>query len=235
MIMADMNAMNGMSNVDKTVMEKKYVYKDDNHNEEYASKGVAGTALGLGIAGTALGLLNGGGGILNNLWGANRNGCQSGCMVTCQQRLEDRQTLNNEIFSVWKGQVDADFGLYKSQVDADFGLYKGYRDMGDAILAKQNRDAFDLYKYSRDNYDALKDEICLLKQQVAIDHATEPYKHKIIMDAISLEAERRCCADNKIVNYVNGNFYPINVADITTAATTTPRTTYNPLCGCCNK
>ena len=28
---------------------------------EFASKGVAGTGLGLGIAGTALGLLNGGG------------------------------------------------------------------------------------------------------------------------------------------------------------------------------
>ena len=35
---------------------------------EYASKGVAGTGLGLGIAGTALGLLNGGaGGLLNNM------------------------------------------------------------------------------------------------------------------------------------------------------------------------
>ena len=34
---------------------------------EYASRGVAGSGLGLGIAGTALGLLNGGlGGILGN-------------------------------------------------------------------------------------------------------------------------------------------------------------------------
>lgn len=41
---------------------------------EYASKGVAGTGLGLGIAGTALGLLNGGccgGGILGNVLGGN--------------------------------------------------------------------------------------------------------------------------------------------------------------------
>lgn len=38
---------------------------------EYASKGVAGTGLGLGIAGTALGLLSGGG-VLNNLLGGNR-------------------------------------------------------------------------------------------------------------------------------------------------------------------
>lgn len=41
---------------------------------EYASKGVAGSGLGLGIAGTALGLLNGGlGNVLGN--GLNNNGC----------------------------------------------------------------------------------------------------------------------------------------------------------------
>lgn len=39
---------------------------------KWASKGVAGTGLGLGIAGTALGVLNGnGGGILNGLFGGN--------------------------------------------------------------------------------------------------------------------------------------------------------------------
>lgn len=41
--------------------------------KEYASKGVAGTGLGLGIAGTALGVLNGGG-ALCNLFGGNRVG-----------------------------------------------------------------------------------------------------------------------------------------------------------------
>ena len=42
---------------------------------EFASKGVAGAALGLGIAGTALGLLNGGGnGLLGGLLGGWGNG-----------------------------------------------------------------------------------------------------------------------------------------------------------------
>lgn len=37
---------------------------------EFASKGVAGTGLGLGIAGTALGVLSGGAnGLLGGLWG----------------------------------------------------------------------------------------------------------------------------------------------------------------------
>lgn len=42
---------------------------------EFASKGVAGSGLGLGIAGTALGLLNNGG--LGNLFGMGYNNC--GC------------------------------------------------------------------------------------------------------------------------------------------------------------
>lgn len=42
---------------------------------EFASKGVAGTALGLGIVGTALGLGNNGNGLLGGLFG---NGCRNG-------------------------------------------------------------------------------------------------------------------------------------------------------------
>ena len=48
---------------------------------EYASKGVAGSGLGLGIAGTALGLLNNGGlgGLFN--WGGCGNGCGDNAVV----------------------------------------------------------------------------------------------------------------------------------------------------------
>lgn len=53
---------------------------------------------------------------------------------------------------------------------------------------------------------------------------------------IKLEAERRCCADNAIVNYANATFYPKQVADVTVGTTTTGQTLYNPIpkCGeCC--
>lgn len=63
---------------------------------EYASKGVAGSGLGLGIAGTALGLLNNGGlGLLN---GMNGNcGCSENMMVNRyelaqEQKIADLQT-----------------------------------------------------------------------------------------------------------------------------------------------
>lgn len=56
---------------------------------EFASKGVAGSGLGLGIAGTALGLLNGG---LGNILGVGYNnncGCSENVMV-------NRYELNQE-------------------------------------------------------------------------------------------------------------------------------------------
>lgn len=120
----------------------------------------------------------------------------------------------------------------QNQEETAFGLYKGYRDADDAIIAKHNKDAFDLYKYSRDGFDMMQKEICDLKTKLAVTEATQPYKDKAIYDAIAIEAERRICNDNKIINYSNLMFYPVSVADVTTGTTSTVRTTFNPLC--CN-
>ena len=58
---------------------------------EYASKGVAGSGLGLGIAGTALGLLNGG---LNGILG---NGCNSNWNACCSENnMVNRYELAQE-------------------------------------------------------------------------------------------------------------------------------------------
>ena len=196
-------------------MEKKYYYKDE---DDYASKGTAGTALGLGIAGTALGLLNNPNGILGGLF----NGGNNGCTYTCQDRINDMEKQHNELF-----------GLYKNQVDTSFSNYKYSRDLSDSILAKQNADAFALYQGYTNATSELQKQIDELKTQNAILAATRPLQDQLIMNAIALEAERRCCNDNKIVNYLNSNFYPISVADVTTATTTTQRVLSNPLCGCC--
>lgn len=84
-------------------------------------------------------------------------------------RFADRQTLNSELFSLWKGQVDADFGLYKST-----------RDGFDVMAAKQNQDAFNLYKSQRDADDSIRKELSDLKAQVAINAAVRPYQDKLI-------------------------------------------------------
>ena len=57
---------------------------------EFASKGVAGSGLGLGIAGTALGLLNGG---LGNVLGTNWNNTNCGCS---ENMLVNRYELQQE-------------------------------------------------------------------------------------------------------------------------------------------
>jgi hypothetical protein len=52
--------------------------------------------------------------------------------------------------------------------------------------------------------------------------------------AIALEAERRQCADCKIVNYVNSTFAPRLVTDYTAGTTSAVAQVYNPLaCGQC--
>lgn len=155
-------------------------------------------------------------------------------LLNQSQRFSDRQTLDKELF-----------GIYKSQIDADFGLYKSSRDSFDVLAAKQNTDAFALYKSQRDADDALAARISALETKQAVNDAVDPWRAKVLdmkingvaanaQASVALEAERRCCADNKIVNYVNSNFYPISVADVTTGTTTTVREVYNPLCGCCN-
>lgn len=155
-------------------------------------------------------------------------------MLSQNQRFSDRQTIDRELF-----------GVYKSQVDADFGLYKSTRDSFDVATAKHNADTFALYKSQRDADDALAARISALETKQAVNDAIDPWRAKVLdmkingvesnaLNAVALEAERRCCADNKIVNYVNGNFYPISVADVTTGTTSTAREVYNPLCSCCN-
>lgn len=200
---------------------KKYIVKEKEN--EYASKGVGGTALGIGIGALALTLLGRNG--LNNLLNLGNGDCpnNNGCGVTCAQRLSDTKEFHNDMF-----------GIYKSQIDADFALYKGYRDANDNIMAKNNADAFSLYKYSRDGFDALQAEISELKQKVLVNEAVQPWKDKSIYDAIALERERRECADCSIVGYTNCTFIPQYVADITPAATSTQKMTRNPLCCGCN-
>lgn len=61
---------------------------------KYASKGVAGSGLGLGIAGTALGLLNGNG--LGGLFGNNVNGCSEDHYVNRYEAMQSARIAELE-------------------------------------------------------------------------------------------------------------------------------------------
>jgi hypothetical protein len=55
------------------------------------------------------------------------------------------------------------FSVWKSQVDADFGLYKSTRDSFDNITQKLTDSTFALYKNQRDNFDTLAGRISALE------------------------------------------------------------------------
>ena len=177
--------------------------------KEYASKGVAGTALGLGIAGTALGLLNGG----TSLFGMTRDNNTPADFALWQEVANNRYEAQGKLDAYALSQADKRFN------DAQF----------------VNGQFFGMYKDMRDRDDRLQMEICNLKTQIAVLGATTPLQIGGVAAgaaaATELEACRRKYSDALIVNYVNGQFAPLEIASITTGADATPKQDYNPLIG----
>lgn len=98
-----------------------------------------------------------------------------------------------------------------------------------------NNNMLEVYKY----FDGKLSEIYarLAAQDVRNQGVADAIREvsKDIDYKIALEAERRECADNKIVGYVNGTFAPKLITGFTADATsTTAVETYNPLCCCGN-
>lgn len=92
------------------------------------------------------------------------------------------------------------FSLYKSQVDADFGLYKASRDLYDTMNDKLAAAAFGNYRYSRDNFDKAMERISALEKDVAVAAAVRPYQDRLLQSEIDRAAtaginytDRRCC------------------------------------------
>lgn len=186
--------------------------------KDYASKGVAGAGLGLGIAGTALGLLNGGiPGLLGGCNGWNMGGCNSGCsenMVVNRYELGQNQKI---------AELQSAIALRDANTYGDQKLLEVYKyfdgqlkEVRDTLCAQAvtNQRTADSFSLASADLAAVKQDLC---------------------NRIALEAERRCCADNSIVTYMNATFYPKMVADVTVGTTTTAQMLYNPIpdCGCC--
>lgn len=121
------------------MVEKKEIIHEDCH-KNYATRGIGNTALRFGIAGTALGLLSMGGRGLFGLGGnsvttveilsgpsafqawqhscdaelADQKALYEFTILSGNARFNDRQIINNEMFGLYKSQIDADFNLYKN-------------------------------------------------------------------------------------------------------------------------
>lgn len=186
------------------------------NKHEFASKGVAGSGLGLGIAGTALGLLNGGlGNILGGGWNNANCGCSDSHFVN---RYEAGQSARI-------AELETEVKLRDSNIYTDQKI-------------------LDVYKYFDGENKAIRAALCdqaVKNAQIEGTFAVLGEQNKAMrnefMCALNRERDERCCGDNAIINYVNATFYPKLVADVTAGTTTTAQTLYNPLpnCGCgCN-
>lgn len=185
------------------------------YENRYASKGVAGTALGLGAGALGVELLRGG---LGGILGGN---CNSGCGNGCSE---------NMIVNRYELGQESRISELQSQI-----ALRDANTYGDQKM-------LELYKYFDGKLGEINSALC---QQAVHNQKTEDSftlaSHDLacakreLMDQIKLEAERRCCGDNSIITYLNATFYPKLVADVTAGTTTTAQTLYNPLpdCGCC--
>ena len=170
--------------------------------------GSAGLAAFLGLnAGNILG------GFRNN--GSNGNGSGNGDSCGCADRAVTRYELamQQEIAS-----KDSRIALLEANT-------------------YQDQKSLELYRYIDGKLAEIQANLAAQAvTNTAFNSALQATDYKFTQ-AIALEAERRQCADCKIVNYVNSTFAPKLIQ--TYAAGTeagTPATVYNPLaCGQCNQ
>ena len=208
---------------------------------EYASKGLAGTALGFGIGGAALGLANGGLG--NLLGGLNQNkrseaadiaaAVTPAMTVAAMLAARQQEPTCSENMPVTRYELEREQKL--AAKDSEIALLKANTYNDGKML--------EMYGYIDGQLKDVREALC--KQAVHNQRAEDSFTlvkqdvesvRKEALDAVKMEAERRCCGDNSIVTYVNATFYPKQVADVTTGTATTAQSLYNPIpkCGCCN-
>ena len=189
------------------------VKSSDGYDVKVPSQGQVTTNTVLGALGTAAFLGVGGGngcngGILGNILGGSRNGNGCGCGDQWVTRYE--QAMVQEIAA-----KDSRISLLEANT---------YND----------QKTLELYRY----IDGKLNEInaTLAAQAVtntAFNSALQQTDYKFTQ-AIALEAERRNCADCKIVNYVNSTFAPKLITDYGAGTTSAAAAVYNPLaCGQC--
>ena len=148
-----------------------------------------------------------GNGFLGGLLGGNRN-CQPQCnenTLVTRYDLDKEQTIASK---------DSEIALLKSNI-------------------YQDQKSLELYRYVDGKFASI--EANLASQAVRNQGFADAFRElaKDIDYKVNLEAERRECADCKIVNYANSTFAPKLITDYTAGTTSAAAVTYNPLaCGC---
>ena len=186
------------------------------------TRGIATGGLTTGIIGTALGVMNSGGlgGLLGGLNGCNGNNWGAG---VCHENMPiNRYEAGLQSMIAAK---DSQIALRDANTYNDQKLLEVYK-----YFDGQLRDVRENLCAQAVHNQKTEDSFVIARQDIAAVESR-------LNGKIAMEAERRCCADNAIVNYANATFYPKMVADVTVGTTTTAQTLYNPIpdCGCCGK
>lgn len=168
-----------------------------------------GAAGGLGWIVEKTGLLNGMG-FFGNRGGWNGNcGCSPADMPVTRYEM----AMQNEL-----AQKDSKIALLEANIFTDTKI----ADVFERLSARINAA-----------------EAVLAQQAVRNQGFSDAFREleKDIDYKVNLEAERRKCADCKIVDYANSTFAPKLITDYGAGTTSAPAATYNPLacgsgCGC---
>lgn len=182
-------------------------------HEKMPASGTAKTALGLSIGALGAELLTGG---LNGLvggWGNGMPACGGNANVNRYELglIQENAAKDNEIALLKADKyTDQKFADLNDRYNDRFRVIEQQL----AVQAVHNQRTEDSFVIAQKDLGAVKAEL---------------------YGAIRNEAEKRCCADNSIVNYMNSTFYPRQTADVTVGTTTTAQSVYNPIpdCGCC--
>lgn len=189
-----------MEMTDAKVVEKK-IYEDG--KKEYASKGLAGTALGIGIGGLALALLNGNGrGVFGSLggsnmpenvninaYGANASSNQPTALQVMEKECDDEVKLLTYMFGLKLDTANKFYAMRETDIAEKFSMYKGANDAINVENRRAMQAEFGLYKNQRDQYDALQAKYSDLDKKVAVMEALTPYKEKLMMAYVN----EKCC------------------------------------------
>ena len=196
---------------DAKVVEKK-IYEDG--KKEYASKGLAGTALGIGIGGLALALLNGNGrGVfgslgngmpdnvnINTYGGMTASNTAPTALEVMEKECDDEVKLLTDMFGLKLDTANKFYAMRETDIAEKFSMYKGATDAINAenlramqaefnLYKSQIDSDFGLYKNQRDQYDALQAKYSDLDKKVAVMEALTPYKEKLMMAYVN----EKCC------------------------------------------
>ena len=189
------------------------VKSTDGYDVKIPSKGATDYAVVGGSLGIASFLGLNAGNILGNGCGGGLFGNRNGCMSPADMPVTRYEmAMQNELAA-----KDSKIALLEANT-------------------YQDQKSLELYRYIDGKFNEINASLAAQAvTNTSFNAALQSLDYKT-MQAIALEAERRQCADCKIVNYVNSTFAPKLITDYTAGTASAPANVYNPLaCGqCCN-